>query len=59
MAHIGTQDIHTWELFAQWVSQRVPVGICALNPTLNYLPLVGYYLTLWRVVAFVRSGRRE
>jgi len=44
MGTYGTQDITTWTGFAEGVSRRGPVGIYALNHTLNYPPLVGYFL---------------
>jgi Gpi18-like mannosyltransferase len=43
MRTFGTQDIHTWEVFAQGVSQWGTVGIYR-HHALNYPPLVGDYL---------------
>jgi Glycosyltransferase family 87 len=46
MGTYGTQDITTWGGFAQSVSQRGPLGVYGLSHTLNYPPLVGYYLVV-------------
>jgi Gpi18-like mannosyltransferase len=43
MGTYGTQDIRTWEVFAQGVSQWGTVGIYR-HDALNYPPLVGDYL---------------